>query len=64
MFNHGTNDYVVKKGARCAQMIIEKCALPEIEVVKETSYTTRMEAGFGSSDVKQEITQARITLDK
>ena len=50
--NHPTNTFVIKKGDRIAQMIMERCNLFSIEeTVDELSDTKRGTGGFGSTDV-------------
>lgn len=48
MFNHGNNDFEVKKGTRIAQLICERILYPKIKEVKTLDKTDR-EGGFGSS---------------
>merc|ERR1712224_1030037 len=48
LFNHSDNDFVVNKGDRVAQMVLERIVTPEIEEVLELSDTTRGAGGFGS----------------
>ncbi|OIR56390.1 MAG: deoxyuridine 5'-triphosphate nucleotidohydrolase [Amphiamblys sp. WSBS2006] len=50
LFNHGEEDFAVKKGMRCAQLIITKILTPEIKVVEEHGEKTGRDAGgFGST---------------
>lgn len=49
LYNLGNEDYHFKRGDKCAQMIIEKCLQPEIEVVDSLSETERSDGGFGST---------------
>lgn len=46
---HGIYD--VRKGDRIAQLIIEKIATPELEIVDSLDDTDRGESGFGSTGV-------------
>src|SRR5210317_29167 len=48
LFNHGDEDFVIKKGDRIAQLIIEKIEMPEVKLVDELLVTERGEGGFGS----------------
>jgi dUTP pyrophosphatase len=51
LFNFGELDFVIKKGDRIAQMILEKvCMAPAIEVI-DLDDTERGAAGFGSTGV-------------
>jgi dUTP pyrophosphatase len=47
--NLGHVDYVLEKGHKIAQAIIQKIEHPEIEVVDELSETLRGAGGFGST---------------
>ena len=49
MFNHGPEDFAVKRGERIAQMVI--AALPEVEIerVSELNASDRGAGGFGST---------------
>jgi dUTP pyrophosphatase len=49
LFNHGSEPFVIKKGNRIAQMILERCETPIIEEVDELVETQRGSRGFGSS---------------
>ena len=49
LFNHGDEDFVIKKGDRIAQLIIEKIEIPEVKLVDELLVTERGEGGFGST---------------
>jgi dUTP pyrophosphatase len=53
LFNHGKEEFQVKKGDKIAQLILEKASydLPVIEVQEiEEERTERGEGGFGSTD--------------
>jgi len=49
MFNHAENEFVVKKGDRVAQLVCEKIAYPDIEILDTLDETVRGEGGFGST---------------
>ncbi|EFC42655.1 predicted protein [Naegleria gruberi] len=51
LFNHGKEDFVIKRGDRVAQFIIEKIALPQIVEVDDLDDTSRGAGGFGSTGV-------------
>lgn len=48
-FNHSKNYVVLSHGLRVAQLIVEKVATPDIEIVEYISETARGEMGFGST---------------
>jgi dUTP pyrophosphatase len=52
LINNSEKDFEVKIGDRIAQLIIEKCFYPEVEIVNnidDLSTTSRGEGGFGST---------------
>ena len=49
MFNHVDTEFVVKKGDKIAQLVCEKIAYPELEVLETLDSTERREGGFGST---------------
>lgn len=49
LFNHSDDDYEIKRTDRIAQLILEKCYLPDVVVVNSLTATDRGVAGFGSS---------------
>ena len=51
LFNHGDEDFEIKKGDRIAQLIIEKIEMPEVKLVDELLVTQRGEGGFGSTGI-------------
>ncbi len=51
LVNHGPAPYVVEHGARVAQLIIERIALPDVVEVETLGETARGAGGFGSSGV-------------
>jgi dUTP pyrophosphatase len=53
LINHGKQDYVVERGARIAQMIINQYEHVEIQQVSELPESARGEGGFGSTGVKK-----------
>ena len=54
LFNHGKNDFMVKKGDRIAQLIFERIYTPELEEVtyEQLGETERGEGGFGSTGMR------------
>ncbi|CAD7699265.1 unnamed protein product [Ostreobium quekettii] len=51
LFNHGDEDFQVKRGDRIAQLILERIITPDVEEVAELEETERGEGGFGSTGV-------------
>lgn len=49
LFNHGTEDYHVRRGDKISQLVIVPVLTPALEVVQELDETERGENGFGSS---------------
>jgi deoxyuridine 5'-triphosphate nucleotidohydrolase len=54
LFNHGKEDFVVAKGDRIAQLILEMILLAPVVEVKELEDTERGAGGFGSTGMKVE----------
>ena len=51
LFNFGEAPYHVQKGEAVAQLICERIALPNVQIVDQLSTTKRGKDGFGSTDV-------------
>lgn len=49
LYNHGTEDYHVKRGDKISQFVILPILTPELEVVTELDDTERGCGGFGST---------------
>ena len=51
LFNHGSDTFSAKAGDRIAQLIIERCKMPDVTVVTDRalSATERGTSGFGST---------------
>lgn len=49
--NIGKKPYMVRKGQKIVQMIIQPCLAPALELVEELSDSDRGSAGFGSTDI-------------
>eukprot|EP01029_Cantina_marsupialis_P028172 TRINITY_DN775816_c0_g1_i1.p1 TRINITY_DN775816_c0_g1~~TRINITY_DN775816_c0_g1_i1.p1 ORF type:complete len:241 (-),score=76.44 TRINITY_DN775816_c0_g1_i1:206-886(-) len=49
LFNHGEEDFAIKKGDRIAQLILERISMADIEEVEELDETERGAGGFGST---------------
>ena len=52
MFNHGPEEFAVKRGDRIAQMVIAELPAVELETVAVLSSSDRGEGGFGSTGRK------------
>ena len=52
MFNHGPEEFAIKRGDRIAQMVIAELLAVELEVTDVLSETDRGEGGFGSTGRK------------
>lgn len=50
LYNHGEKPYMVRKGQKIIQGIIQPYLAPELEVVEELSETDRGSNGFGSTE--------------
>jgi len=51
LYNSGEHPFVIKKGDRIAQLIIEKNETPDVAVVMDIDDTVRGTGGFGSTGV-------------
>jgi len=51
LINLGPSSYVIKRGARIAQMVIKKVTQAEFELVNELDETVRNAGGFGHTGV-------------
>jgi dUTP pyrophosphatase len=49
LYNAGKKDYLINKGDKIAQLIIEKCYLWDTIITKELEQSDRGERGLGSS---------------
>lgn len=49
LYNHGAEDYQIKRGDKISQLVIVPILIPELEVVDELEETDRGENGFGST---------------
>lgn len=49
LYNHGMEDYHIKRGDKISQLVILPILTPNIEIVSELEETERGENGFGSS---------------
>lgn len=49
LFNHGVEDFEIKKGDRIAQLVLERCETPHIKEIGLLEETLRGSDGFGST---------------
>ena len=56
LFNFGDEDFVVNRGDRVAQLILEKVSMVEAVIVDELTETERGAGGFGSTGIKKKRT--------
>lgn len=49
LYNHGFDNYQVRKGDKISQLVIVPIIIPDLEVVDELEETERGDAGFGST---------------
>ena len=49
VFNTTCKDYVIQAGEKIAQLVIQPCVLPPLELVDELEETERGAGGFGST---------------
>ena len=58
MFNHGKEDFTIKAGDRCAQLIFERISNPQLvagSVSQPTNNTARGSGGFGSTGLRDGV---------
>lgn len=51
LYNSGVHPFVIQRGDRIAQLIIEKIETPDVAVVMDIDETARGDGGFGSTGV-------------
>jgi dUTP pyrophosphatase len=51
LYNFGEHPFVIQKGDRIAQLIIEKNETPDVMIVADIGDTVRGDSGFGSTGV-------------
>lgn len=49
LYNHGDKPYMIRKGDKIIQMIVQPCLYPELELVDRLADTERGEGKFGST---------------
>lgn len=51
LINHGSDPFVIRRGARIAQMIIQQVHQADLRVVDQLDVTERNQGGFGSTGI-------------
>ena len=51
LYNTSERDFIIKKGDRIAQLVLEKIVTPDVALVLELEDTSRGAGGFGSTGV-------------
>ena len=60
LFNHGDQDFDIKRGDRIAQLVLERISMAEAIEVEELTLTERGNGGFGSTGISGvEVKKAR-----
>jgi hypothetical protein len=59
LFNHADEEFIVKRGDRVAQLILERISYADIEIVEEMDATERGAGGFGSTGVDASLKRPR-----
>lgn len=49
LFNHSDKDFVIQRGDKIAQLILEKVSMPDVIEIKKVEETVRNDKGFGST---------------
>ena len=49
LINHGSEPFVIRRGARIAQMVIHQAHQAQFQIVDELDATSRNQGGFGST---------------
>lgn len=52
LVNHGSSDFVVRKGMKVAQLVVANVLSEPVEEVDEVSESSRGEGGFGSTGIE------------
>eukprot|EP01006_Ploeotia_vitrea_P034224 TRINITY_DN65726_c0_g1_i1.p1 TRINITY_DN65726_c0_g1~~TRINITY_DN65726_c0_g1_i1.p1 ORF type:complete len:171 (-),score=24.66 TRINITY_DN65726_c0_g1_i1:196-675(-) len=60
LFNHSDADFVVSKGDRIAQLVLEQICTPEVEEVADLTTTKRGEGGFGSTGKNEQELSSKL----
>ncbi len=55
LFNFSKTDFVIKKGDRIAQLVLEKIAMAQVEETDDLDETIRGAGGFGSTGVSTSL---------
>ena len=63
LFNHGPEDFEIKRGDRIAQLILERICMAEVQETEDLFETTRGVGGFGSTGVSAEVDAKKARVD-
>ena len=54
LINLGKKEFIIQRGDRIAQLVIQKIFIPEFKLVQKLGNTKRGEGGFGHSGIKNQ----------
>eukprot|EP00932_Pfiesteria_piscicida_P017471 SRR837773.4350.p3 GENE.SRR837773.4350~~SRR837773.4350.p3 ORF type:complete len:141 (+),score=70.62 SRR837773.4350:47-424(+) len=60
LFNHGSEDFEVAVGDRVAQLLLEQISMAPCVEVETLDSTARGAGGFGSTGVKEAVTESPV----
>ena len=63
LFNHSEEDFVVSKGDRIAQLILERISMAPAKEVQELDETDRGAGGFGSTGIENSLQEKDLSDD-
>lgn len=49
LFNHGDYHYTIRRGDKITQLVVQRCELPDVEIVDSLPETARGAGGLGST---------------
>merc|ERR1711879_196982 len=64
LFNHASEELVIQKGDRIAQLVLERIAFADVVEVDDLEETERGSGGFGSTGVKRKLEATEIASEK
>lgn len=60
LFNHGDNDFHIKRGDKIAQLILEKISILDVQETDWEDQTERGTSGFGSTDLVPQSSETTV----